>query len=86
MNCAKVTPRPYTPYMGNHFNVGITLSRPFIIVGIHFAGPYLAKEQLGRKTKPLKMYLALLNCFPTTAVDLEMVTDLTSAAFLAALN
>ncbi|CAI6376681.1 unnamed protein product [Macrosiphum euphorbiae] len=86
IKCAKVTPRPYTPYMGNLPAQRITPSRPFTIVGIDFAGPYFAKEQLRRKIQPCKVYLALFVCFAKKAVHLEMVTDLTTAAFLAAFN
>lgn len=86
IKCAKVNPRPYTPYMGNLPAQRITPSRPFTIVGIDFAGPYFAKEQLRRKIQPCKVYLALFICFATKAVHLEMVTDLTTAAFLAAFN
>lgn len=86
IKCAKVTPRPYTPYMGNLPSQLITPSRPFTIIGIDFAGPYFAKEQLRRKIQPCKVYLALFICFSTKAVHLEMVTDLTTSAFLAAFN
>jgi len=86
IKCAKVTPHPYTPYMGNFPSQRITPSRPFTVVGIDFAGPYFAKEQLRRKIQPCKVYLAVFICFATKAVHLEMVTDLTSAAFLTAFN
>jgi len=72
--------------MGNLPAQRITPSRPFTIVGIDFAGPYFAKEQLRSKIRPCKVYLALFVCFATKAVHLEMVTDLTTAAFLASFN
>jgi len=86
VKCARVTPRPYSPYMGNLSSQRITPSRPFTIVGIDFAGPYFANEQLRRKIQPSKVYLALFICFATKAVHLEMVGDLMTAAFIAAFN
>lgn len=86
IKCVQVTPRPYTPYMGNLPSQRITPCWcwcPFTIVGIDYAGPYFAKKQLRRKIQPYKVHLALFIRFATKAVHLEMVP---TSAFLAAFN
>ncbi|XP_023223405.1 uncharacterized protein LOC111624721 [Centruroides sculpturatus] len=60
--------------------------RPFSKVGIDYAGPFPIKVSHGRTTKHWKSYLALFICMATKAVHLEVVSDLTTAAFIAALR
>ncbi|UYV72585.1 hypothetical protein LAZ67_9003861 [Cordylochernes scorpioides] len=64
----------------------IVKSNPFIKIGIDFAGPFLMKPNIKRSKVKLKSYVALFVCFCTKAVHIEIVSDLSSAAFLAALK
>jgi len=51
-----------------------------------FGGPFMVKEHRRRNARPIKIYLALFVCMSVKAVHLEVVTDLTTDAFLAALD
>lgn len=59
---------------------------PFFITGIDFAGPFPARVGKVRNPTRLKVYVCVFVCFVTKAVHLELVMDLTTAAFLAALK
>ncbi|XP_073831676.1 uncharacterized protein [Musca autumnalis] len=61
------------------------LSRPFTNTGVDFAGPLEIKSFTGRYCKITKGYVCLFVCFATKAIHLEAVSDLSTAAFLAAL-
>ncbi len=61
-------------------------SPPFSIVGIDFAGPFTCKRGNPRKSTLIKTYACPFLCFVTKATHIELVSDLTSEAFLAALT
>jgi hypothetical protein len=63
-----------------------TPSRPFTISGVDFGGPLQMKAANVRSSKRWKAYIALFVCFATKAVHLELVSDLSSQAFLACLR
>ncbi|UYV60621.1 hypothetical protein LAZ67_1001682 [Cordylochernes scorpioides] len=64
----------------------IVKSNPFTKIGIDFAGPFLMKPNIKRSKVKLKSFFALFVCFCTKAIHIEIVSDLSSAAFLAALK
>jgi hypothetical protein len=57
--------------------------RPFTHVGIDFAGPLLMRELGLRKSRIVKIYISVFVCFTVKAVHLEVVSDLSTNAFLA---
>lgn len=59
---------------------------PFAISGVDHAGPLRVKESRRGRIHITKAYVALFVCFNTKAIHLELVTDLTTEAFLAALR
>lgn len=59
-------------------------SRPFQNAGVDYAGPILLRAAKGRGHKAFKGYVCLFVCQTSRAIHLEAVSDLTSAAFLAA--
>nr|XP_012235935.1 PREDICTED: uncharacterized protein LOC105680081 [Linepithema humile] len=62
-------------------------SRPFTVTGIDYAGPFQMKESRRRgRVHVAKAYVAVFVCFSTRTVHLELVTALTTEAFLAALR
>nr|XP_040219997.2 uncharacterized protein LOC120948080 [Anopheles coluzzii] len=63
----------------------ITPIRPFSVTGVDYAGPFYLKPA-HRKAAATKSYLCVFVCFATKAVHLELVGDLTTAGFLAALR
>lgn len=62
----------------------VTPSRPFLHSGVDFAGPFELKKWRGKCNSFYKSYIALFICLSTKAVHMELVIDLSSAAFIAA--
>jgi len=62
------------------------MSYPFLNTGIDYAGPYYIKCSKSRGQKTYKGYIAVFVCMATKAIHLEVVSDLTSDAFLAAIR
>ena len=60
--------------------------RPFLDVGLDYAGPVLLKSIYGSAKKQFKGYIALFICFATKAVRLELVSDLTTAKCILAIK
>ncbi|XP_073984819.1 uncharacterized protein [Rhodnius prolixus] len=84
--CFSVKPTPFNPLMGQLPEGRVSASSPFATTGIDYAGPFNVKIASLRSAKVLQSYLAIFVCFSTKAIHLELVTDLTTQAFLAALN
>ncbi|XP_073995572.1 uncharacterized protein [Rhodnius prolixus] len=64
----------------------VSVSRPFSITGLDFAGPIIIKSGVRKSTKTTKAYICVFVGFATRAIHLEVVSDLTTNAFLAALR
>ncbi|GFY01958.1 integrase catalytic domain-containing protein [Trichonephila clavipes] len=62
----------------------LSAGRAFLNVGIDFGGPFITKPNVSRSKVKLKSYLALFISMATKAVHLEVVSDLSADAFLAA--
>lgn len=58
---------------------------PFLKVGLDYCGPFLVTYP-NRRSSPKKCFVAVFVCLVTKAVHLELVADLTTEAFLAALK
>ncbi|GFW12441.1 uncharacterized protein TNCV_816941 [Trichonephila clavipes] len=61
-------------------------SSVFQRTGIDFAGPFLIRSSKGRGSRNTKCYICVFVCLATKAVHLEVVSDLTSKAFIACLK
>ncbi|GFV21534.1 integrase catalytic domain-containing protein [Trichonephila clavipes] len=72
--------------MGDLPRERIVPSRPFGKVGLDYAGPIITKPNLKRSRVTLKSYIAIFIYFSTKATHLEVVSDLTTEAFLACLR
>jgi len=72
------------PLMGDLPKARVTPGRPFLRCGFDYAGPFILKPDLKRSKVTIKSYLAVFICFVTRAIHLEVVSDLSTAAFLAA--
>jgi hypothetical protein len=64
----------------------VTVVRPFLNAGIDYVGPFEIKSGNIRSKTTTKCYIALFICMATKAVHLELVSNLTSEAFIAALK
>jgi len=82
--CFRFKPRFIYPLMGNLPESRVCPKSPFSDVGIDYAGPFQYKDRKGRGGKFLKCYLCLFVCLTVKAIHLELVTDLSTAAFLEA--
>ncbi|XP_011689310.1 PREDICTED: uncharacterized protein LOC105450902 [Wasmannia auropunctata] len=72
------------PLMGDLPPPRVRASRPFTHTGVDYAGPILLRTTKGRGHKAHKAFLAVFVCLSTRAVHLEVVSDYTTEAFLAA--
>lgn len=60
----------------------VTRGFPFEITGVDYAGPFDLAEIYKRKTSLKKCWVAIFVCMRTRAVHIDIVKDLTSAAFI----
>lgn len=70
--------------MGNLPQARVNLTRAFLHTGIDYAGPFevLSVKKPGKRTTT-KGYIAVFVCMCTRAIHLEIVSSMTSEAFLA---
>lgn len=64
----------------------MTAARPFYNTGVDYCGPFFIKEKKLRNRGRVKAYVAVFVCLSTKAVHIEVVSDMTTEAFLAALR
>ncbi|CAH4033564.1 unnamed protein product [Pieris brassicae] len=86
VTCVKNNPRMQYQIMGDLPEARCNPARPFKHTGVDFTGYILIKSSKGREIKCTKGYIAVFICMATKAVHLEVVSDLTTSAFLAALK
>ncbi|XP_076295805.1 uncharacterized protein LOC143216540 [Lasioglossum baleicum] len=86
IRCFRVKPPTVDYIMGNLPATRVTEGRPFINSGVDYCGPFFIKERRFRNRARVKVYVAVFVCFATKAIHLEVVSDLTTEAFIAALK
>lgn len=84
--CFRYRPTAVQPIMGALPRSRVEPGRAFQKTGIDFAGPIMIKTSTLRHAKLTKGYICTFVCFATKAVHIEAVSDLTTKAFLSALN
>ncbi|GFT02235.1 uncharacterized protein TNCV_84881 [Trichonephila clavipes] len=84
--CFKMNLRSSSQLMGDLPPIRFQQIRPFESTGLDFAGPLTTKCAHKRSVTKFKSYICLFICTATKAVHLELVSDLSTAAFLAALR
>jgi len=84
--CTKYRAAAPQPMMADLPSVRVQQYRSFTNVGMDYGGPFTIKESRRRNARTHKAYLALFVCLATKAVHLEIVTDLSTEAFLASLD
>lgn len=72
--------------MGDLPHDRVSNSRPFLNVGVDYCGPLHIKEKRFRNRNKIKVYIAIFVCMATKAVHLEVVSDLSTEAFIASLK
>lgn len=84
--CFKAKPLTLEQLMGDLPRDRVTPNYPFNVSGVDFCGPFFIKYRNQRKGILNKIYVCIFICFVTKAIHLEMVSDLTSEAFIATLK
>ncbi|KMQ88162.1 hypothetical protein RF55_12394 [Lasius niger] len=82
--CARWRAATPQPPMGNLPPRRVIPARPFLHTGVDYAGPILIRTSKGRGHRAHKGFIAVFVCLCSKAVHLEVVSDYTTDAFLAA--
>ena len=64
----------------------MTPNPPFTITGVDYAGPFILKKGHTRKPVLIKSYISIFVCFSSKASHIEIISDLTTEAFLSGLH
>ena len=86
VTCRKAAVRAGPQLMGQLPPSRVEPDAVFFHSGLDFAGPYMLRVSHTRKPVFIKSYMAIFICFCTKAVHLELVQDMTTEAFVAALE
>lgn len=85
VRCFRCKPKEIVQLMAPLPASRVNEARPFAISGVDYCGPVMIKPY-HRRASPTKAFVAVFICFATRAVHLELVSDLSTAAFIAALR
>ena len=72
--------------MGNLPAARIQQQKPFSVVSVDMGGPITTSLHKGSGTRTQKSYICVFVCFATKALHIEIVSDLSTDAFIAALH
>ncbi|XP_071652998.1 uncharacterized protein [Temnothorax longispinosus] len=86
VTCARWRAATPQQLMGNLPRERVRPSRAFLHTGVDYAGPIMLRTTKGRGQRSHKAFISVFVCLATRAVHLEVVSDYTAAAFLAALR
>ena len=86
VTCKCHSVRPHNQLLGQLPLERVTPASVFERVGLDYAGPFQIKYGCVRKPTVVKAYICLFVCLTVKAVHLELVSDLTTEAFIAALR
>lgn len=86
ITCFRDKCQPAKQQMADLLAPQVQPNRPFSHTGVDFAGYFEVKTSTRRNAAFTKCYVALFICLTTKAIHLELVHDLSTAAFIAALR
>jgi len=86
LQCFKLNAAASQQLIGQLPLTRVTVVRPFLNAGTDYVGPFEIKSGNTRNKTTSKCYVALFICMATKAIHLELVFNLTSEAFIAALK
>lgn len=84
--CKRYRAQVNTQLMGQLPSARVTPHRPFLHTGCDLAGPIQIKSTKGRGIRTTKGYIVIFVCMSTKAMHIELVSDMSTNAFLAALR
>jgi hypothetical protein len=82
--CFKLKAAALQQLMGQLPLARVTVARQFLDAGIDYVGPFEIKSGNTRSKTTTKCYVALFICMATKAIHLELFSNLTPEAFIAA--
>ncbi|XP_045463791.1 uncharacterized protein LOC123673349 [Harmonia axyridis] len=82
--CFRANPPIPSNQMGNLPAPRVTPSRVFSNCGLNYAAPFRLKDGKYKNRKILKCYVCIFVCLSTKAIHIELVSELTTEAFMAA--
>ncbi|XP_043284935.1 uncharacterized protein [Venturia canescens] len=86
VRCIRFRPKPIAYKMADLPKSRVDNIRAFHHTGVDYFGPMLVKEKKYRNRGSVKVYGCLFICMSTKAMHIEIVSDLTTDAFVAALR
>ena len=86
VKCRMAAARASTQLLGQLPPARVEPNYVFLHTGLDLAGPFYIRKGHTRRPVVVKCYLIIFICFCTKAVHLELVSDQTKEAFLAALD
>ncbi|XP_047986591.1 uncharacterized protein LOC125226606 isoform X1 [Leguminivora glycinivorella] len=86
VRCLRFKHDTVQPIMGQLPSTRTQLEFPFLHCCVDYAGPVLIADRKGRGCKLIKSFLAIFICNSTKACHIELVTALSSEAYIAALK
>lgn len=84
--CVRLRANTLQPIMGHLPEARTSACFPFYSCGVDFAGPFMISSRKGRGNRVSKCYLCLFVCLSTKAIHLELVSDLSTQAFILCLR
>ncbi|XP_011858514.1 PREDICTED: uncharacterized protein LOC105556056 [Vollenhovia emeryi] len=84
--CSRFSANAIEYKMGNLPSARVREAMPFANTGADFCGPFYVKEKKYRNRGRVKVYVCVFVCMAIKAIHLEIVSDLTTDGFLAALR
>ncbi|XP_062534088.1 uncharacterized protein LOC134203223 [Armigeres subalbatus] len=85
VTCFRIKPRCHAQLMAELPSERVNPAPPFQKVGVDYCGPFLVSYPQ-RRSPPVKCFVAVFVCLVVKAIHVELVADLTTEAFLAALK
>lgn len=85
VRCYKSNPKTLEPFMADLPASRVTPNKPFTCTGLDYCGPFNCTPPT-RSKRTIKSYIAIFVCFVTKAVHLEVVPNLSTQSFIAALR
>ena len=82
--CTRLKAETMKHMMGDLPSYRVNPARPFLKCGVDYCGPFSIKPLQPRSKVTLKAYVSVFVCFTTRVIHLELVSNLSTAAFIAA--
>lgn len=86
ITCYRFRAEPAQQIMSDLPKDRVQICRPFQKVGVDFGGPFFIKSSRLRKAPITKSYISIFVCMTTKAIHIELVSNLSTEAFVACLK